>query len=420
MALYMGSMRICTSVEGEMASGDTKSIVRYSGLNVVPQARFINCTSQNEYTFDEVKYVHFLSKSSAGNAFSAFDVKFEKDSRNYIRLDCNGSYTVYFRIYINNVAIANINVGSTHDLDTYTDVLVEFDFILNIAKIIGAEQGTDPVTVFTIDFSQYDISAIDTFYIKTMVGRWGGYTYAQSVFINNKTDYTSLMNFHFQYGQYNAIPSYALTPQCYPATLVQAGYDAEQTVEVISPTHKIITANITNQNYFPMGSYNPAYTTQDGYIMTKFRVTEITTSCNLSGGAGIDANYFFDAETGDLVATNTLTPELNKWYLLISHINNTPSYASTYAVKAQGQFKLETVGMYLYSMQSINLCAETCGGLYFSGAIPFNTDKIYFTTPTFLANAGWLGRKAPIYSMVVTTNGGIYMYNGTAWKVIGT
>lgn len=417
MALYMGSMRICTSVEGETASGDTKSIVRYSGLNVVPASKTIDCSSQNEYSFDNVRYVDILTKSKSGNAFSLIDVRFEKDSRNYIRLDCNNSYDLRFRIVINNQALVNYVVGSTYDLDSYTDVLVEFDFLINKVRVIGSKQGSTPVTVFTVDFSQYDYSAINTFYLKTTVGRWGGLVFSQSVFINYKIDYTDLLNFHYQYGQYNSIASLSSPESFYNANLVQAG-GTGMTVETISPTHKIITANINSSTYFPMGAYNSNFTATDGLIVTKFRVTEITTSCELTVGVGTDKNYYFDYDTGAFISANSLTPELNKWYLVVYKINNTPSYTSTYAVKASGQFVIETVGLFLMTAQSVNICSETCGGLYFSGTIPFNTDRTYWTTPSF--TIGENGRNVPMATTTVVSNGGIYMYNGTAWKVIGT
>ena len=420
MALYMGSMRICTSVEGEMASGSDKNAVMVSGLNTVPSSFNLDITSEKEYSLDTIKYLHVLTKSKTGNAYGLIDVQLWKDSRNYMRFGCWGSYVVNFKLVINNQTIVSQDLGSTHDMDNYTDILTEMDMVINKVKVYGAKAGTNPTLLYSFDFSQYDYSALDTFYIKSSLCRWGGGNiFNQSIYINNKTDYTQWINFHYRYGEYNAIPQLVYPEQFSMATSVKGGDLAGSTViQTYSPTHKLIDVNMASENHFPMGTYSSTYTAKTAMMYTKFRVTEITTSCRLTRGAGSAGNYFFDYDTGEFVAKDTLTPELNKWYLLVEDVTNAVAYTSTYGVKAVGQFKLENEGMFVSSVQSQNINAETCRGLYFTGPIPFNTENTKWEIPTFASNEA--GRVVPIGTLYIPADGNISMYNGTAWKVIGT
>jgi hypothetical protein len=139
---------------------------------------------------------------------------------------------------------------------------------------------------------------------------------------------------------------------------------------------------------------------------------------NFGIGAGSNRVNIVD-ENGVCVwdGNGRFTPEIDKWYYLISDVikNRNVGYVSAYGMRAIGTFTIEVEGLFITAPRSINMCAETWNGKYFTGALPFNGTGVNFVAVNSFTGTG---KFIPILATNIS-GGKINMYNGSTWVNIG-
>jgi hypothetical protein len=189
--------------------------------------------------------------------------------------------------------------------------------------------------------------------------------------------------------------------------------------QTISATHKISNATLTADSYFAMQSANTTIgSMRDINLVTRFKVTSMSDDTTFGMGAGASQVTIID-EDGNLVwnGKGRFVPEVNKWYYLTTTVVNNVNYGTSYGMRAIGTFTIEAEALFIAQASSINMCAETWNGKYFTGVLPFEGTNVVFTSvDSFHYNQ--TGKFVPVLAPYVHTDGRIMMYNGSTWAFL--
>lgn len=414
MAVYLGTMRICTAVQSNNSEDKEKYVVHMPPEKVFMAAESnATCTSTETYSFNTLKYLDYIVKATTGNPYGNENFGIYKDDNNYIQTVSNG-YSKNFVIKINGTTLLTQTIsGYVDNITGYTDLHAHFDFIRKIFVVeVMSANTANPVEKARIDFSAYDISGLTDFKIIANIGRYAANVFSESVYVNNLTSYKSLLTQHYNVNSYNALTTFNNSRRCVSPSSLYLG----NTTTTITNTHKIATINRAG-GYYSIGSYG-SWSGTVGLNLVKLRVYDVNTAPVFNNGAGNRGLMFFNYDTGKYVGAAGFTPTENVWYLFVINMGSSINYTVNYSVNLKGDCKIEAEAVAIMMPQSINLCAETYNGSYFTGSVPFKVGNVTFTTPSFATNQS--GRAVPKGALSYASNGGISMYNGTAWKAIAS
>lgn len=402
--------------EGGGGGGDSVENVKLSASCVFAEEIWSEMVSHEAFTQDTLKNFTVIDKCGgvAGNYFSNVNrtnVGLYKDANNYLKL--------YIRGY---AIILENSVGGTKTTKSYnivkslsnaSDVCSKLDLVRKKVEMHGLVNGV--VTTFIDeDISSYDLSTLDTFHLVSGAGKHRGYQFNIYARINDYFDYAALMKQHLYMSEYNALPVVDGEKDVYEATSIKL---QGTIVETISETHKISNVSMSSDGYFAMQSANTDISTKVNVsIVTRFKVTNMSDDTNFGIGAGSNRANIVD-ENGVCVwdGSGRFTPEVDKWYYLASAVARNVDYGALYGMRAVGTFTIEVDGLFICSPRSINMCAETWNGKYFTGALPFKGTGVNFVSVNSFTGSG---KFVPILATNIQA-GKINMYNGSTWVNIG-
>ena len=402
---------------GSGGGGNSDSVenVKLSASCVFAEERYAEMVSYETFTPDTLKNFTVIEKcgGNAGNYYATPKtiVGLYKDANNYLKLYVNG----YNIILENNVAGAKTTktYNIINNVSKASDVCSKLDLVRRKVEMQGLVSGA--VTTFIDeDISSFDLSALDTFRLVTGAGKHRGYQFNIYARINDYFDYAALMKQHLYMSDYNALPVVDGDKSVYKPTSISLGGTI---IETISATHKISNVALSSDNYFAMQSANAAISgKKDVCLATRFKVTNMSNDTTFGLGVSVNRVNIVD-ENGVCVwgGNGRFTPEVDRWYYLVSDIEKDVRYVSSYGMRAVGTFTIEAEALFIAAPRSINMCAETWNGQYFTGALPFKGTGVNFVAVNSFTGSG---NFVPILATNITA-GKINMYNGNNWVVIG-
>lgn len=444
MVIYLGNMRVGlagtravdivqetgTSVSSVMSQNATTEAINastYNSVKLSPSFLFDTPStygvieSVESFTFESLKNVSIVHKYAglAGNFFGISPLlQIYVDDKNYFGLE-KQSYSLIVKNVANNVVLnTETDTSGVGKVGTYANVYFSIDFISKKLVLLGLNNSTSAIeTIWDIDFSNWDLSNLNNFKIRVGAGKYFGYEYNAYVRINDYYDYSSILEQQMYLDTYNVLPVKANGDVCYNPDSLSLGGTITQT---ISPTHKISNGSLATENYFALFSVNDKLANSNSVgSFLKFKITNTSGDVTIKNGAGIVRSQLMDSQgniLSNLTNAYTLSPDTEYYLFQEGDTSRNVSYQKLYSIRMQGTFTIEAEALFTGYPRSINLCAETFNGKYFSGAIPFHAKNISFTGYT-----NWAGNNKyyiPIGAIRIDSNNNMFMFNGTMWKQI--
>ena len=393
-----------------------------------------SATSYNTFTKDSARIITFIEKRQylIGSPFSRGDfLNLYVDDKNRLSL--------YIKLYdcklenIVNGVVKNTVTLFTSSSDTIFNkihyaisLLYRFDFNRNKFELY-VYNGEVVENAFEHDLSEWDLSALVDFRLKTSFAWHSGHTATIFVSLNRYVDIEYYLTTPLEYSIQNTLVTQsAPTLTGFTPTALRLGGTITET---ISPTHKIANINQASESYFALGGTHPNFTKAKGtWIVTKFKCTNIegfAIKCSTAVGAGMIVS-----EDGEILyvdglslinqypnnRTMSFNPEEDVWYYYIAlgQGTNSGDYLALYPVRVLGSCTIEAEALHISHCNENNLCCANYNGEYFTGSLAFIAENVAFdVVDPSKGNIAY-----PKYSIKADANGNIFMYNGTVWKQI--
>ena len=391
-------------------------------VKITPSGMFSSYATMHSYdtfTVDTLKIFTVIEKNAnvAGNYYGGHTfIGLYKDAKNSLSLWAM-QYNVVLDNVVNGVNTRTTFTGMVNTINPSTDVCSVIDFVRNRLQVRGLING-EMTTFIDFDLNTLDLSALDSFKLMCGAGKYSGNQANIYARINDYFDYPSLMNQPLYMSNYNSLPVVSGEKVVYEATGLTLGGTITNT---ISATHKISNATMTTDNYFAMQSTNSTIGSKTNVnLVTRFKVTSMSADTTFGVGAGTSRATIID-EDGTFVwgGSGRFVPELDKWYYLTTTVSRDVNYGASYGMRAIGTFTIEAEALFIAPSSSINMCAETWNGKYFTGVLPFEGTGVVFTAMNSFSYH-LTGKFVPVLAPYVHTDGAIYMYNGSRWVLLGS
>lgn len=407
----------------------------YPANMIFPERSGGFATSVDTFNFSNCFIVNMVVKNtSVGNIYNAYELfGLYKDNNNYFRIYVS-NYNLFIEYKIDGVTKKKNSYSNSDSEWTQMvqalDYLYIFDYPNKRFLVKTSPQYTNEIkTTFNFDLSEFNLSELDYFKIRTEVGqRYTGATACKYFCINSYIDFEEYIN------QKLLIDNYA------PFTIETFGTTATTDViasasgtvlETISSKHKKYSFSQTSQLKLPyyktgcLDSIGNLYDNQKLSSIFKFKFSDITTQIKICTGASVKNIYIFDEYLNtvtkiDGFSSSEFYPEEGKWYIEVITLDPSStqgiSYMNNYGHFITGEATLELEAIAIAFPQKGIISSANYNGTYFTSPIGFTATGIQLNNVT---NTDSISAKhRPIGALKVDTNGNIQMWNGFVYKTL--